>query len=155
MNVSIGGTNNNTYGSVVYAGGLVGSNGSGAITKSYATGAVTVSSPNTSANTYLDVYAGGLVGLDDLSSTGGPISNSYATGAVNVTLAAKNTSNTSFLYVDAGGLIGNNGLGLVANSYATGAVNVSVPGNANTFTIVSAGDSSGKTAITPVLPAAR
>ncbi|MGV8893401.1 MAG: GLUG motif-containing protein [Burkholderiaceae bacterium] len=83
-----------------YAGGLVGYNGTGTISNSYATGAVSASSWN----------GGGLVGINQ----GGKISNSYATG----TVYSNNT---------AGGLVGannntNNGGGTISNSYATGAV---------------------------------
>ena len=78
------------------AGGLVGSNTSGAISTSFATGSV-----NGAAGT------GGLIG----SNTSGAINNSYATGNVNGGTGA-----------GVGGLIGSNTSGTVMNSYAAGGV---------------------------------
>jgi len=76
-------------------GPLVGSNGSGTVYNSYATG-INVSG---AAGT------GGLVG----SNTTGTISNSYATGDVSNGVAA-----------GAGGLVGSNNEGTISNSYAIG-----------------------------------
>ena len=79
------------------AGGLVGMNGAGGITNSFATGTVLATGND----------AGGLVGWNI-----GPISNSYATGTVAGSAYA------------AGGLVGENSRlsGIITNSYATGAV---------------------------------
>ena len=106
-------------------GGLVGANRGGAITGSYATGAV-------SGNGYADV--GGLVGDNDAgtittsyaagdvsgrgdnfgglvgANRGGTVTASYATGSVNGTG-----------FADIGGLVGDNS-GVIAVSYATGSV---------------------------------
>jgi filamentous hemagglutinin family protein len=105
-------------GSGHFVGGLVGFNDVGAISSSYATGAVHGSSyvgglvgkaSGTVGTSYAtgavqgDAYVGGLVGANY-----GTISNSYATGAAN-----------SIDFV--GGLLGLN-YGTVSNAYATGAV---------------------------------
>ena len=89
-------------------GGLVGTNGAGtSIDKSYATGAVNVTSSTIAA-----LMGGGLV-----ANNSGAITKSYATGAVNVTSTYAAATATS-----AGGLIGINGsTATVTQSYATGA----------------------------------
>ena len=87
----VGGSVNGQYS----VGALVGVNGSGSITNSWATGGVTGSNE-----------VGGLVGYN-----GGTVSDSYATGPVS------GTSGTFFV----GGLVGYNAGGaLITNSYATG-----------------------------------
>ncbi|MBK9011443.1 MBG domain-containing protein [Novosphingobium sp.] len=80
-------------------GGLVGINREGAVSDSYATGAVVLSS----APPYL-IGAGGLVG-----SNNGSILRSFATGSVDAPGSA-------------GGLVGFNYLGVIGQSYATGQV---------------------------------
>lgn len=82
-------------------GGLVGYNSGGNIDKSYATGTVTGTETDTM---YIYTLVGGLVG-----SNSGPISDSYARGAVSG-------------QEDVGGLVGYN-RSLITNSYATGTVN--------------------------------
>ena len=106
-------------------GGLVGSNRGGAITGSYATGAV-------SGNGYADV--GGLVGDNDA----GTITTSYAVGDVSgrgdnfgglvganrggtVTASYSTGSVTGMGFADIGGLVGDNS-GVITASYATGSV---------------------------------
>ncbi len=105
-------------------GGLVGISKKGAITNSYATGAVTGTNIN----------VGGLVGYNSLSN----ISNAYATGAVNGNgntgglVGYASFSNISNAYATgtvtasgerAGGLIGYSQNSTINNTYATGAVN--------------------------------
>src|SRR6185295_2372889 len=88
-------------------GGLVGSN-SGIVTRSYATGAVNVTSTFATASA---TAAGGLIGSNGSTAT---LSQSYATGAASATSAAGTTA--------AGGLIGRSvGGATVTQSYATGA----------------------------------
>ncbi len=121
-----------TVGGGGYTGGLVGQN-NGAITASYATGAVSI--PNDSGQ------AGGLVGSN---STTGTIASSYATGAVNGSstgfdnklggLVGKNDNTITSSYASGtvspgpsaewvGGLVGWNSAGSsITTSYATGAV---------------------------------
>ena len=97
-----GGTITNSYatgtvsGSRNDVGGLVGENRGGTITNSYATGTVSGSGND----------VGGLVGLNS-----GTITNSYATGTV-----------TGLGNHDVGGLVGENRGGTITNSYATGTV---------------------------------
>ena len=92
LDVDIMGNNN--------VGGLVGLNGGGTITNSYAaTGSVSGSR----------IRVGGLVGRND----GGTITNSYATSAVTGSSISSN---------DIGGLVGFNNGGTITNSYATGDV---------------------------------
>ena len=102
-------------------GGLVGefqtSNtaaGTGLLTRSYATGSVSLSS-SLSFTSNTDVYAGGLVGtLRGSSASATALTDSYATGAVTITAA--NLGN-----LRAGGLVGQ-AVGSIARTYSTGAV---------------------------------
>ena len=80
-----------------YTGGLVGTNYNSVISECYTTGKVSGTNK-----------VGGLVGLNDVSST---INNSFATGPVS------SSSN------DAGGLVGINDNSTISNSFATAAVN--------------------------------
>ena len=102
-------------------GGLVGrfqnshsTPGAGLLTRSYATGAVSLASALTfSSGT--DVYAGGLVGtLSGYSASSTTLTDSYATGAVTLTAG-------SLGRLRAGGLVGN-ASGAITNSYSIGAV---------------------------------
>jgi filamentous hemagglutinin family protein len=93
---SVGGTTSNDY-----TGGLVGNN-FGTVANSYAAGSVaSVSS-----------FAGGLIGVNQPGAT---VTNSHATGSVNV---AEDSVGRAL----AGGLVGGN-YGAVISSFATGAVN--------------------------------
>ncbi|WP_431859162.1 GLUG motif-containing protein [Azospirillum sp.] len=88
-------------------GGLIGSlrGGSGALSESYATGAVTAT----------DNKAGGLLGgVEDATVT-----NVYATGSVTGAITA--TDGEHFV----GGLVGDNFYGTITNAYATGLVTLS------------------------------
>jgi filamentous hemagglutinin family protein len=119
---SISGSISNTYanGDVTavdssQVGGLVGLKSGNVLTGSYATGAVTVTA-NTSGGTSI----GGLVGANT-----GAISNTYATGKVEVTGAATGACSPCGI----GGLIGVNGANsTISNSYAIGIVDA--PGSA-------------------------
>ncbi|QCB44907.1 GLUG motif-containing protein [Hydrogenophaga sp. PAMC20947] len=98
-------------------GGLVGSNDSGTISNSYATGNVTF------ATSLAVVSLGGLVGSND----SGTISDSYATGIVS---GKRNV----------GGLVGSNSTnGTISDSYATGKVN----GNEYTGGLVGSNSTNG------------
>ena len=119
MSVSVTGTNTNTilsFGSEVYAGGLVGSSYDNLIASSYATGAVNVAVSGAITNGFFDASAGGLVGSSECCNIGGSITNSYATGTVSVSLSSGG-------YADAGGLVGENGsASVITNSLAYGNV---------------------------------
>ncbi|MFY9655197.1 MAG: filamentous hemagglutinin N-terminal domain-containing protein [Methylocystis sp.] len=104
-----------------YLGGLVGYN-TGNITNSHATGTVTA--------TDLGVSIGGLVGENNnfFGTPGqGIISNSYATGNVNVTVTNVNAATQGI-----GGLVGTNTGGFVLGSSASGNVTVAAT-NPNGF----------------------
>ena len=104
-------------------GGLV-ANNSGAIAKSYATGAVNVTSTYAAATA---TSAGGLIGTNGGTAT---LTQSYATGAASAVSAAGVSM--------AGGLIGRNiGGATVMQSYATGAA--SATANAATGTAMAGG----------------
>jgi len=83
---------------VHFVGGLVGSNTSGSISNSYATG--TVGGLN---------FVGGLVGANNGLSGGGTINGSHAAGPVSGNLSV-------------GGLVGLNSYATISDSYATGVV---------------------------------
>ncbi|BGE88059.1 MULTISPECIES: beta strand repeat-containing protein [Methylosinus] len=137
VGTNFGGTISNSHADVDVAGvtnvgGLVGWNLplalrglQAVITDSYATGNVTAYSATSIRSNF-----GGLVGWN----SGGLISNSYATGAVDVGAANSNSTDLS----NVGGLVGSNGyfyfagsgasyVGTIVNSYATG--NVTSPGS--------------------------
>ena len=109
-------TNN---GGEIRAGALVGRNYGGAITASYAAGAVSVSDAATDPGNYS--AAGGLVGHN---GGGGTISACYASAAATATGGVGNRTY-------AGGLAGLN-FGTISASYATGAVAVAASG-ANSY----------------------
>ncbi len=84
-------------------GGLVGGNVDGSVSTSYSTATVQGNS-----------YVGGLVGMNQGSSSQGTISQSYATGAVS---SIGTSSQGGF-----GGLVGYMQSGTITNAYATGSV---------------------------------
>jgi hypothetical protein len=95
-------------------GGLVGYSSGGSIASSFASGSVNISGAGMS----VDFAVGGLVG-----SNYAPISNSYATGAVGISVTGASTSDDSG--ASAGGFVGYNN-GSISYAYATGAVTVSI-----------------------------
>jgi hypothetical protein len=121
-------TGTNFQGSV---GGLIGYSFNSSVSKSYATGAVTV----TSSGQFSNPQVGGLIGYSDY---GNSITSSYATGAVNVNIGA-----TSLYTPLAGGLVGGNFYSTIQDSYATGAVT----GGAYVYTGGLAGSSDGNSTI--------
>jgi len=113
-----GTVNGTATGGQFNVGGLVGVTQGGAITQSFATGAVTVSGGYT--------QVGGLVGQN---VSGGSIIQSYATGAVT---AATGTT-------DVGGLVGWSS-GTITDTYAMGAVNANGAGIGGLIGFLSAGN---------------
>ena len=92
-----------TEGDSSYLGGLVGYLNASSVAHSYATGSV-----------YGYDYFGGLVGY--MYSTSSIVTDSYATGSINIAIVAAHDNN----YL--GGLVGRAG-GTIKRCYATGAVN--------------------------------
>ena len=95
---------------VSYGGALAGLSRGGAISNSYAAGAV-------SSSAYYNSYGGGLVGYNN----NGTISSSYATGSV-----SSSSSSTNY-HSSGGGLVGYNSSGTISNSYVEGDVSSSAP----------------------------
>lgn len=102
-------------------GGLVGefqtsdtTAGADIVTRSYATGAVSLANTNSFAS-FTDIYAGGLIGtLRGHSTSATALTDSYATGAVTLNSAALGN-------LRSGGLVGQAN-GAIDRSYSTGAV---------------------------------